>query len=241
MWSMTAIIPTLNNPQGLTKLKQELDQAKIPTIIVDNSKHNRGFAVAVNWGAKQAQTEWLLILNDDVEGVTKEAIKQLSETAIKNKWSAISPILTNPNGEVENIGYTVLPIGKVRLNFDKTKVSDKDLDGLTAACLLIKRETFRKMGGFDESFFAYLEDVDLFLHLKQAGFHFGLDTRMAVVHHHMSTTRKIKGFKEKRDLINWWRIIFKHRKRFCLSPTTLPLMLIERGKNLSGWLKTYGP
>jgi len=34
---------------------------------------------------------------------------------------------------------------------------------LTAACLLVKTEVFKKLGGFDESFFVYLEDVDFFL------------------------------------------------------------------------------
>lgn len=263
---ITAIIPTLNNQAGLRQLLTELSVAEIPVVVVNNNRlqmtddglpknkitiietpKNLGFAGAVNLGAKDAKTEWLLILNDDVKGLTRQSVNpsassglsQLIRQAVDHDWVAISPVLVNPEGKIENIGYQVLPVGKVKLNFDKTKNTDQDLDGLTAACLLIKTKVFKQLKGFDESFFAYLEDVDLFLRLKGDGYNFGIDIKTEVIHRHQTTSQTLKkNFKQKQDLINWWRIVFKHPRRFIFQPQILG-MLVERGRNASGYLKAH--
>lgn len=236
---VTAIIPTLHNQSGLKRLMNELDLIHIPAVVINNQETNLGFAKAVNAGAKRAKTEWLLILNDDVEGISYQSIQRLIDQAINNNWVAVTPKLINPKGEIENIGYRVLPVGKVALNFDASNNTDRELDGLTAACLLINRQVFEKLHGFDESFFAYLEDVDLFLRLKTAGYHFGVVPEVQVIHDHMATSKTMGNFKARQDLVNWWRMVVKHPKKFILSPT-LPSMLIERGRNVSGWIKANG-
>lgn len=253
---ITAIIPTLNNQAGLHQLLTELSVAEIPVVVVNNDRlqmtddglpknkitvietpKNLGFAGAVNLGVKQVTTKWLLILNDDVEGLTSEKVNRLISQSVNQRWSAATPVLVNPEGKIENIGYQVLPVGKVKLNFNITKCSDQNLDGLTAACLLIKRNEFEQLGGFDEKFFAYLEDVDLFLRLKQQMFHFGVDTSTRIIHRHLTTSKTMPNkFKAKQDVKNWWRIIAKHPRRFIFQPQILG-MLLERGRNVSGYLK----
>jgi O-antigen biosynthesis protein len=271
-YQVTAIIPTLNNQVGLELILAELITAGIPVVVVNNGNQlplqfggqavtsdqfknikilkpekNMGFAGAVNFGAQTAKTEWLLILNDDVEGITSQLVNpsassglsQLISQAVKKQWVATSPIVVDPEGNIENIGYRVLSIGKVELNFETKKNSSADLDGLTAACLLIKREVFEKMSGFDARFFAYLEDVDLFLNLKKEGYHFGVATEIKVTHRHLTTSMQMKkGFKQRQDLINWWRIVIKHPKKFIFQPQIIG-MLLERGRNVSGYLKAH--
>ncbi len=54
---------------------------------------------------------------------------------------------------------------KMQNDNEKCKMNKEnilDLDGITAACLLIKTKVFKDLGNFDERFFAYLEDVDFF-------------------------------------------------------------------------------
>lgn len=260
--NLTAVIPTFTNDVGLTKLVEQLARTKIGMVIVDNcpnevkkkladaykavylpQKINMGFAKAVNLGIHKAKTEWVLIVNDDVEVETndtqqmgKHAVAQLRDEAVKRGWVAVSPVLIKPDQMIENVGYQVLPIGKVVLNFDTVKCSDKDLDGLTAACLLIKRHVFTELGGFDESFFAYLEDVDLFLRIKEKGYAFGVAADVFVIHHHQQTSQKNPKRKAYLDMVNWWRVVLKHPHRFIFSPT-LPLMLVERIRNVSGLVK----
>ena len=264
-FSITAIIPTMLNDSGLFYLVQKLISEKIPIIIIDNQpnskKHklaknkqitylpqtkNLGFAAAVNLGVKAATTDWLLILNDDIElsksslhewpsGLSwSENFKQLLAALISyaqiNKLVAVSPVLANKQDKVENYGYRVLPYGKVELNFNPKislsgnetkslswsgKFAKGSIDGLTAACLLIRRDIFLKVHGFDKRFFAYLEDVDLFLTLNEQDYKFTVYPKLAVIHNHQTTSTNMKkGFKEWHDFKNWILLSTKHPRYF---------------------------
>ncbi|MDO9027643.1 MAG: glycosyltransferase [Candidatus Roizmanbacteria bacterium] len=221
---------------------------------------NLGFARAVNLGARYATGDWLLILNDDIEFESQKSkvksqkynskvksyqsniIEELIKEAERKKLDAVSPVLRNPDGGVENYGYKVLPYGKVELVKSVKSVKSVYLDGLTAACLLIKTSVFKKLGGFDESFFAYLEDVDFFLRLAEftpikSGLaqdkSFGIAYDIEVLHNHMTTTKTMGNFKARQDIINWWRLFFKHPDKFKFDWQ----FVIERLRNVLGFIK----
>ena len=282
---LTVIIPTLNNVKGLHYLLKYFKDKPYKVVVVDNKpneekkrivmsyglgvrwikylsqKRNLGFAIAVNRGAKNIKTKWMLILNDDIEFESQKSkvksqnynlkvksyqsniLKELVKEAERKKLDAVSPVLRNPNGKVENYGYKVLPYGKVELVRELTgsRVNPtsprlrgaSELDGLTAACLLVKTKVFRELKGFDEKFFAYLEDVDFFLRFKKVGYKLGLATNVEVLHNHMTTTKTMGNFKAKQDMVNWWRLYFKHRGKFKLDFK----FIIERLRNVSGFIK----
>jgi len=284
---VTVIIPTLNNIRGLKYLLHYFKDKPYKVVVVDNKpneekkrivmsyglgvrwikylsqKRNLGFAIAVNRGAKNVETKWMLILNDDIEFESQKSkvksqnynlkvksyqsniLKELVKEAERKKLDAVSPVLRNPNGKVENYGYKVLPYGKVELVRELTgsRVNPtsprlrgaSELDGLTAACLLVKTKVFRELKGFDEKFFAYLEDVDFFLRFKKVGYKLGLATNVEVLHNHMTTTKTMGNFKAKQDMVNWWRLYFKHRGKFKLDFK----FIIERLRNVSGFIKAY--
>jgi len=286
MSKVTVIIPAYNNFSGLKYLLCYFKKRNYPLIIIDNKpsifknklikdfeksnliylpqKKNLGFAAAVNLGATQVKTKWMLILNDDVEFKNpkseirnkfkiqnKNIIEKLIKNAEEEKFDALSPILINPQGIIENCGYKVLPYGKVKLvkKLESYKVHKVDkvykvykvgkvhkvneIDGLTAACLLIKTEVFKKLNDFDERFFAYLEDVDFFLRFKKAGYKMGVSENISVFHHQLTTSKTWKGFKEWYDFVNWWRLYFKHQDKFKFNGR----FLLERVKNFWGLLK----
>lgn len=249
---ITAIIPTLSNTTGLKKTVSWLKANKYSVVIIDNKPtpqkqkfckkmkalyfpqlKNTGFAAAINLGFKQVKTPWTLILNDDIEFTEERTLEKMIGVASENNWEAISPVLQKPSGEIENLGYTVLPKGKIKLNNNPNK---KNLDGITAACLLIKTDIFKKIEGFDERFFAYLEDVDLFLRLKKAGHGFGIANKVRVVHNHMTTSSKMGNFKAKMDLRNWCFLIIKNWDKTQLF-NNLESIFWERLKNLSGYCR----
>ena len=88
---LSIIFPTLNNTSGLTYLLNYFKNTQYEVVVVDNKpneekkrivmsyglgvrwikylsqKRNLGFAIAVNRGAKNVETKWMLILNDDIE------------------------------------------------------------------------------------------------------------------------------------------------------------------------------
>jgi len=253
---LTIIIPTLNNINGLAYLLNYFKNKQYEVVVIDNKKKNLGFAGGVNKGAEGVKTKWMLILNDDIEFPT-DPIETLIQFAEKEKLDAVSPILRNPNGEVENYGYYLLSIGKIELIKEiprsksqdpnkskilntKYEILDTDIDGITAACLLVKTEVFKKLGGFDEKFFAYLEDVDFFLRMKklkddsgQARMTFGIAYDVEVLHNHMTTTKTMGNFKARQDMVNWWRLYFKHPEKFKFNLD----FIIERLRNISGFVK----
>lgn len=255
---ISIIIPTLTNVNGLKNLLYYLKKIPYEIIIIDNQpndqkmalikkiikknlhyypqKKNLGFAKAVNLGAKQAQSQWLLILNDDIELPPKinlsPVFNKIINFANANNLVAISPVLKDKKGRIENVGYQVLPYGKVKL-IKKIEDQDQYLDGLTAACLFVRKDVFSKVGGFDSRFFAYLEDVDFFLTLKEKGYRFGIYEKFSVVHNQMTTGKTLSWRKNWHDFKNWILIILKHPKKFRLNYQ----LFIERLKNLWGVIK----
>jgi len=201
---------------------------------------NLGFAGGVNLGARDVETKWMLVLNDDIEfpisprlrRASEDTIERLINFAEEKNLDAVSPILRNPDGKVENYGYKILPFGKVEILNTKYEILDTKIDGLTAACLLIRTEMFKKLGGFDESFFAYLEDIDFFLRMKN--YKFGIAYDIEVLHNHMTTAKTMGNFKAKQDMVNWWRLFFKHPDKFKFNLE----FVAERLRNVSGYLKT---
>lgn len=254
---ITCIIPTFKNTKGLIKLILYLRNLPCQIIVIDNQPtrekkrffkknniqlylpqtRNLGFSASINKGALSAKSNWLVILNDDIETTDKAVFQKLVHYAKEHNLSATAPILVKPNGQIENRGYRVLPIGRIELLSDpQTPSARRHIDGLTAACLLIKKSTFDALGGFDERFFAYLEDVDLFLRIKKRGDKFGICDDIQVIHHHMSTSSGMNNFKQKQDFKNWIRLIMKHWDRKTLI-AYFPLIILERLRNISGIIK----
>ena len=282
--NLNVIIPTYNNIKGLQYLLDYFKDKNYQVIVVDNKmsvekkdfitlllhcyknrmtylpqEKNLGFAGGVNKGAKNVETKWMLILNDDIEFENSkiqiprskqipnskleiknsEILQKLIQFAEKNYFDAVTPVLRNPDGKVENFGYKVLPYGKIELIRNskqilntKYEILNTNLDGLTAACLLIKTEVFKKLNGFDESFFAYLEDVDFFLRFKKAGYKMSI-ANVEVLHNHMTTTSTMGNFKAKQDMINWWRLFLKHPDKFKFNLA----FIVERLRNVSRFIK----
>lgn len=241
--NLSIVIPTLNNVRGLKYLLNYFKDKPYKVIVIDNKKKNLGFAGGINKGAKNVKTKWTLILNDDVKFFNDVSINQLIEFAEKKNFDAVSPILVNPNGEAENYGYKLLPIGRIELvkedprskfqETNKSKILNTNIDGLTAACLLVKTKVFKELKGFDESFFAYLEDVDFFLRFKKAEYKMAIANNIKVLHNHMTTTKTMGNFKARQDMVNWWRLYFKHKEKFQFNV----MFILERLRNISGFLK----
>lgn len=248
--NLTIIIPTLTNFTGLSYELRAL--SRYPLIVVDNAptaekrracqKHphctylpqtkNLGFARAINLAFNYVHTKWICILNDDIEFFSTPPFQSIIKISQEQGWDAISPLLQKKSGTVENLGYRVLPMGRTVAVFD----ASTPLDGLTAACLVIKSDVFRQLGGFDGRFFAYLEDVDLFLRLKRQGFHFGVTPAIKVIHNHMTTSGKMNNFKAVMDLKNWILVIAKNWSWHELL-LNFPAILVERLRNFSGFIK----
>jgi hypothetical protein len=73
--------------------------------------------------------------------------------------------------------------------------------------------------------------VDFFLRMKN--YKFGIAYDVEVLHNHMTTSKTMGNFKARQDMINWWRLFFKHPEKFKFNIQ----FLIERLRNISGYIK----
>lgn len=225
-----------NNKKVVVEKVMDLGKIKNP-IVIENNEKNLGFAAACNKAARLAKQKfnpsYFVFLNDDVDFKSDwitPCIRQLK----KNRWIATSPVLYKIDGKIENAGYTVLPQGKIKLI---KKITDSSpIDGISATSLIFKSGIFLKLNGFDEKFFAYLEDVDLCLRAKKKGLRFGVTKEASIMHEGQKTSSKFKTRKAYLDFRNWFFLILKNwdRKTLILH---FPSILAERSRNFWGIVK----
>lgn len=157
---------------------------------------NYGFAGGYNRALKQIDTEYCLLLNSDVE-VTAGWWQPLVEILDSNAdVAAVAPkILADrerdkfeyagaAGGFIDYLGY---PFCRGRIlssvEHDEGQYDDsRDIFWGSGAALCCRREVFLDMGGFDESFFAHMEEIDLQWRMQLAGWRIMVEPRSVVYH-----------------------------------------------------------
>ncbi|HRN69632.1 MAG TPA: glycosyltransferase family 2 protein [Candidatus Woesebacteria bacterium] len=226
---------------------------QFPEITFITLSSNFGFTKAVNEGVKIAKSDYILILNNDCI-ITEQTITTLLQFLQQHNLVATQPVILKPDNSIENIGYIVdLTKGKAKIITRVEELSEiyknhhilhqkeyiwkaGNMYGLSATCLLIKKDVFITIGMLKESFHSYLEDVDLFIRLNKKGYPYAPCTKVEVIHQHMSTSSKMGSYKQWHDFTNWIRIILGNYPRTFILTYFVPLT-IERFRNLSGFVK----
>ena len=157
---------------------------------------NYGFAGGYNRALRQIDTEYCLLLNSDVE-VTAGWWQPLVEILDSNAdVAAVAPkILADrerdrfeyagaAGGFIDYLGY---PFCRGRIlssvEHDEGQYDDsRDIFWGSGAALCCRREVFLDMGGFDESFFAHMEEIDLQWRMQLAGWRIMVEPRSVVYH-----------------------------------------------------------
>jgi len=135
-------------------------KSNYPSITIIKLDKNYGFAKPNNVGAKKAKGDFLLFLNNDTK-VTANFISELYDAINRDSTVAIcQSLLLKPNGDVDSSGDYIDSIG---ISFSSHNRPDKIIEIFSAksASMLMRKDVFEKLNGFDEKFFAIFEDVDL--------------------------------------------------------------------------------
>lgn len=176
-------------------------KARYPRVRLIQSERNRGMGGGNNLGAKQATGEFLLVLNPDTR-VLPEAIRlMLFYLKAHGEAGAVGPKLLYPDGSLQysclHFPGLMMPfyrrtfLGRfakkqlerfLLLGFDHASI--KDVDWLMGSCLLIRKELFDKLKGFDERFFMYFEDTDFCRRVWQSGAKVVYLPQAVVIHDH---------------------------------------------------------
>lgn len=198
------------------KQHQEQNQIKDPeqNRNINNARYlykelSFNFSYMCNWGAKEAQGDYLLFLNDDMEIVDADWLILLMEKAVLPYVGAVGAKLLYPDTDIiQHAGITNLRVGPAhKLQFAHDKEDHyfgqnrgvHDMLGVTGACLLVKKTIFEKVGGFDETLAVAFNDVDLCYKIYEEGY-YNVVRNDLFLFHHESLSRGKDGESEEKQL-----------------------------------------
>lgn len=154
-------------------------KSAISNLKVIESKENLGFGKGCNFGASRAKGEFLLFLNSDTEIKDQGFIKMINYLSDNKNIGILGGKLKNADGTSQlSCGkfYSLFNLFLVLLGFNKLfnlKESPniiKHADWVSGACLMIEKNNFNKVNGFEKDFFMYIEDMELCFRIKKKGF-----------------------------------------------------------------------
>ena len=171
-----------------------------PGVDLIETGRNAGYGTAANLGVAQATEEWVLVVNPDIE-FEPQSIDQLLTVA--DRWpraAALGPRIHTADGMLypsarelpslgRGIGHAafgwVWPSNPWTASYRRERGTPVEgvAGWLSGACLMVRREAFDAVGGFDEGYFMYFEDTDLCERLARSGWDVVYAPSATVVHH----------------------------------------------------------
>lgn len=159
-----------------------------------------------NFGAEHAAGDYLLFLNNDTEIVNEDCIEELLGYCQRSDVGAVGGRLYYDDGTIQHAGVIVGLGGIAGHPFSKAVREDpgyfgriimaQDYSAVTAACMLVKKDVFRQVGGFDEGYAVAFNDVDLCLRIRKAGYLIVYNP-YAEMNHYESKSRGYEDTEEK--------------------------------------------
>ena len=202
------------------------------------------YAAMNNAAVRGTDAPLVLLLNNDIDGFSPGWLDQLVATiALDPTIAAVGCLLTYPDGDIQHAGVMFTPKrhgfhGHAGLPHDALGYrgrirSLQEYSAVTAAMMLVRREAFDAVGGFDETFPDDYNDVDLCLRLRRAGWKIAYTPHVTAVHWE-SRTRTAKWTAKDVFEARWAGVFgrdpfhsphFSHRE---VAPDALELLWRER-------------
>ncbi len=195
----------------------EFIKENYPDVILKRMDKNYGFSIAVNTGIKMADSEYVLLLNNDTEvdeNFVSELVSKIDSD--KNIFSCSAKMINYYDREImDDAGdlYTILGwafqrgIGRSIEEY----CYEKDVFASCAGAAIYRKELFDKVGLFDEMHFAYLEDIDVGYRARILGYRNVYHPRAKVYHMGSATSgSKYNSFKVKLSARNNIYLVYKN-------------------------------
>ena len=161
-----------------------------------------------NFAAKRAKGDLLLFLNNDTEFIDAGTLRELVISALLPGSGASGAMLYYDDDTIQHGGITI-GLGGFAANalwsltdrdekYFPFSICEHEMSGVTAACLMVQKEVYEQVGGFDEAFVVALNDVDFCLKIREAGYGI-LFNPYAKLYHYESKSRGTEDTKEKKE------------------------------------------
>jgi hypothetical protein len=168
------------------------------------NKVNGGFANGCNLGSRTAKGDFLLFLNPDTvascdviekllerakanTGIHVSSCRQVNEKKKESRAFGIFPVF----GTITGVGRVIYKLLNWRKYTEKTKPKNNIIypDWVSGSVILIKKEIFMNLGGFDDDFWMYYEDTDLCRRIKTQNGNIAYYTDIEIQHNHGGSSR----------------------------------------------------
>ena len=169
-------------------------------------KKEFNYSAINNFGVDQAKGEYLLLLNNDMEVISRDWMSELLGHCQRPEVGAVGARLYYPDDTVQHAGI-IIGIGGVAgsvfvgmkrgyTGYMHRAAIQQDLSAVTAACMMIKRPVFEEAGRLEEQLKVAFNDVDLCLKIRKNGYLIVYDPYVEL-YHYESKTRGAEDTKEK--------------------------------------------
>jgi GT2 family glycosyltransferase len=200
------------------RLAREAPEARVVSF-----SRNLGFAAAANEGIARTRSAFVLVVNNDAVLASDYAARLAARLALDERLAAVQGLVLERQGErVDTAGIEWTHRGEAVpvLGGADAKRTPKDafeVPGVSATAALFRREALVDVAPhgrvFDDSFFAYYEDVDLSLRLARAGWRFACDPAAVAWHEGSRTGRRTPFRRGLWTARNRWRTLFGNFER----------------------------
>jgi len=221
----------------------EFVEAQLPAARLVRMGRNVGVAAGCNAGAAEARGELLVILNPDAAPRPGwgEAIRR--PWLEGRGWAAWQALVAEAGGsEINSAGNPVHFTGIVWAGRHGRPIAEapgvSEVVSMSGACMAIPLRTWRQVGGFEERFFLYHEDVDLSLRLRLRGDSLGIEPSAVVDHDYEFGAREHKWRWLERNRLAILVRVYPARLLILLLPgllaTELALMVVSSTRGWGG-------
>lgn len=188
----------------------ELIKNEFPKLQLIENKENLGFSKANNQGISKSKGEYILILNPDTLIAEDTLVKVIEFMDKKTDAGGVGVKMINGSGKFlpeskrsfpyPNVSFfkifglsklfpNSMKFGKYHLTYlDENEINE--IDVLSGAFMCIRRKVTEKIGGLDESFFMYGEDIDYSYRIKEAGYKNYYFPETKIIHYKGESTKK---------------------------------------------------
>jgi GT2 family glycosyltransferase/glycosyltransferase involved in cell wall biosynthesis len=161
-----------------------------------------------NHGIRHARGSIVALLNNDLEIIHGEWLDEMVSQAVRPEIGCVGALLYYPNDTIQHAGVAIGMGGVAGHLFrDFPRGTDgrcnrarltQNFSAVTAACLVVRRDVFEKVGGLDESLAVAFNDIDFCLRVRATGLR-NLWTPFAELYHHESASRGAEDTPEKHE------------------------------------------
>jgi N-acetylglucosaminyl-diphospho-decaprenol L-rhamnosyltransferase len=214
-------------------------QAAAPSVTVLPTGGNLGYGRAANLGAAGARSEWLVVANPDVAWQAGSLDTLLAATARWPQAGCLGPAILTPDGRLypsarslpslgRGIGHALLgwlwPANPWTRAYraERGAPAEGVTGWLSGSCMLLRREAFEAVKGFDPSYFMYCEDMDLCRRLAESGWSNVYVPSAVVVHTGGHATSR----EPRRMLAEHHRSLYRYLSRQYAGPAWAPLRAV---------------